>query len=156
MAVGEGHVMAMTQHETGGRQWQQQVYVRHPHRDLTTHDPNLCCERNQRHNEETTYNMQRPPGRCHGTRGGTQELGVHHGASLYVSVGHGHAVGGIRARGKRVGGGGCPSVRARGYRVVGPETWGQGCGMRGGEGWKAGVPRVGRQWDVNGRGGGGM
>ena len=51
--------------------------------------------------------------------------------------------------------GGHLSVRVHGYAVVGPETWGHGCGARGGEGWKAGVPRVGRQWDVNGGGGGG-
>ena len=129
MAIGEGRVMAMTQHETGGQRWRWQVYVRHPHRDLTTHDPNLCCEHNQWHNEETMYNMQRPPGRCHGTCGGTQELGVHHGASLYVGVGCGHAVGGVQARGKRVGGGG-PSkcegawVRSGGARNMGARVWG--------------------------------
>ena len=38
--------------------------------------------------------LQRPPGRCHGMREGTQELGARRGASLYVGVGHGHAVGG--------------------------------------------------------------
>ena len=100
MAVGEGRVMAMTRCEMGGQRWQWKVYVRHPHRDLTTHDPNLCCERSQRHNEETIYNVQRPLGRCHGTRGGTQELGAHHGVSPYVSVGRGHAVGGVRVWGK--------------------------------------------------------
>ena len=36
--------------------------------------------------------------------------------------------------------------------VVRPEMWGHGCGAHGGEGWKAGAPRVGRWWDVNGRG----
>ena len=34
------------------------------------------------------------------------ELGVGHGASPYVGVGRGHAMGGVRAQGKRVGSGG--------------------------------------------------
>ena len=114
----------------GGGRWRRRVYVRHPHGDLTTHDPDLCCERNQRHNEQTTYNVQRPPGRCHGTRGGTQELGARRGASPYVGVGRGRAVGPwVGSERGEVGGGG-PSehegawVRGVGARNAGARMWG--------------------------------
>ena len=129
MAVGEGRVMAMMRRETGGQRWRRWVYVRHPHGDLTTHDPNLCCEHNQQHNEETMYNMQRPPGRCHGMYGGTQELGARRGVSPYVGVGCGCAMGGVRAQGKQVGGGGLSEregawVRSGGARNMGARVWG--------------------------------
>ena len=45
-----------------------------------------------------------------------------------------------------------PSVRVHGYVVVGPKTRGHRCGEHGGEGWKAGAPRVGRRWDVESSG----
>ena len=45
-----------------------------------------------------------------------------------------------------------PSMRVCGYTVVGPEMQGHRCGVCGSEGWKAGVPRVGRWWDVESSG----